>query len=473
MPIKFARQIRREQTLRELNGLEDELAAWFKHRTKQDLKHQYKTQLEAVDKLMKSALLSIKEKLLAMNLERLEGVIYNECRLFDLRILWLRRVWEFFKEKFDQRDDQRDDQRVAHVLQAADEVVWSCYRQVFVQLEQLPEIKMQPAPLPFIESNYSPEAFPSQKVPPGLQDTSLGESFLRDYLNALPLSVVRLPPICIHSPWWLVYLGHEMGHHVQYDLKLVYPFRDKIEAIVQAQDATPAESKNWYKWADEIFADIFSVYLMGQWAVRAMAELEMNIPEVMTKRRSSYPAPIVRLQLLADTATMLGLNGDEMLRGIDMTTLSAANAEIIRDLKFVPSIVTIASEKLPGLEMTLQELTDFRKEEFLPEESVAILAKALLDPENPPSVNSTLRDARLLTSALLAAWAKTLDSDDEVHSAEQREYLTKEAPKIIIRSGAEDTRAGEPLSETMDKQGRDLADLLLRADTQQLELLEG
>src|SRR3989442_9696170 len=123
--------------------------------------------------------------------------------------------------------------------------------------------------------------------------------------------------------------------------------------------------------------------------------------------------------------------------------------------------------------MTLQELTDFRKEEFLPEESVAILAKALLDPENPPCVNRTLRDARLLTSALLAAWAKTLDSDDEAHSAEQREYLTREAPKIIIRSGAEDTRAGEPLSETMDKQGRDLADLLLRADTQQLELLEG
>lgn len=87
---------------------------------------------------------------------------------------------------FDQRDGD-----LADTLRAADEIVWSCYRQVFDRAKQIaPQLTAGLAPLPFIEPRYSPSTFPADLVPAGLQ-SEIDKPFLREHLNRLPVPVVR------------------------------------------------------------------------------------------------------------------------------------------------------------------------------------------------------------------------------------------------------------------------------------------
>jgi hypothetical protein len=312
------------------------------------------------------------------------------------------------------------------------------------------------------EPYYSPEAFPSDLVPSSLKDTSLGGSFLRDYLNQLPVSVVRLPPASIQAPWWLVYLGHEIGHHVQHDLKLIKPFREQIEGIVDEQDGSEDDKRSWGNWSKEIFADIIAVHLMGPWSVRAMAELELNRPEVMLTRRDFYPSPVVRLKLLAECANKLGLNGDEMLQGLDPSALAVGHTEATHDLNLVSFIVQIVAGNLPGLDISWQNLTGFDKKLF---QQVEEWAEAFLDPKNLPPITRELYAARLMSSALLAAWSMTLE--EEQH--EQRAELARNALSIIAESRDETRRAAEEPVENSAEIGMELADMLLQAGPQQLQ----
>jgi hypothetical protein len=62
------------------------------------------------------------------------------------------------------------------------------------------KINRGPAPLPFLESRYSPEAYPAELVPPDLK-SEVEVTFLGEYLNRMPVPVVRLPPTCLKAPW--------------------------------------------------------------------------------------------------------------------------------------------------------------------------------------------------------------------------------------------------------------------------------
>ena len=231
---KLVNRIRREQTESELQRLRDEVHAWHERRTAQDEHHQYATQLHALKTLVDGALPGLKSGLDAVDLARAPGTVYDDCRRFELRLLCLRRVWLFYKEKFDQRDSPDEDLR--RTLQAADEVLWSCYRQPFLQAEvqQLP-LNQGPAPLPYFEPRYAPVAFPAREFGPGLLG-DVDSEFVTDLPRQLPVAVLALPAACVGAPWWLAYVAHEAGHHVQYDLaarfKLVTHFRDRLKAVV-------------------------------------------------------------------------------------------------------------------------------------------------------------------------------------------------------------------------------------------------
>lgn len=456
--MKFARQARKEQSQLEHSQLRCEVKAWLERRKHTDSKYQYRTQLKAIGTILTAALQQLEKALASLDLNQPEETVYAECRLFDLRTVWLRRVWEFFKEKFDQRDDPE----AGPLLQAADEVVWSCYWHIYLQLKERDDFKPRPVPLPFIEPYYSPEAFPSDLVPSSLKDTALGGSFLRDYLNQLPIAVVRLPPTSIQAPWWLIYLGHEIGHHVQYDLKLIKPFREQIERVVDEQDGSEDDKRYWGNWSKEIFADMIAVHLMGPWVVRATAELELNTPAVMLARRDFYPSPVVRLKLLAESANRLGFNGDEMLQGLDPSTLAAGHDEATYDLNLVSSIVQIIAGNLPGLDFSWQNLTGFDKKMF---QQVEEWAEAFLDPDNLPPITHELYAARLMSSALLAAWSMTLEEKQQ----EQRVELARNALSIIAESRDETRRAAEGPVENSAEIGMGLADMLLQASLQQLQ----
>src|SRR5262249_47297549 len=137
--------------------------------------------------------------------------IYSNCRSVDRRLLWIRRLWAYFQSKFDQRYDDR----LRGLLRAADDVVWSCYAQPFrtLGINNVPSL-----PLPFVASVYSPFAIPRDEPPQDLR-SDVDAGFLSQMLREMPIPVVGIPPNSVDEPWWLAYLAHEVGHHVQFDLQ--------------------------------------------------------------------------------------------------------------------------------------------------------------------------------------------------------------------------------------------------------------
>jgi hypothetical protein len=156
---KIQNEARKGQTAIELARLAEEIECWVEKRKKKDVNQYHQTQLEAIRKFLARSIDFLQASLNQINVNQPRAEIYEACQLFDLRVLWLWKVWRYFKDKFDQRDDES----LGPLLRAADEVVWSCYRQIFSRAEAFGlGIHQGVAPLPFVESEYSPESFPSE-----------------------------------------------------------------------------------------------------------------------------------------------------------------------------------------------------------------------------------------------------------------------------------------------------------------------
>jgi hypothetical protein len=366
MSSRGANRARRELTEAELTQLTGEFQAWLERRRNRDEQGQHATQLDAVEALMSTGADSLRKAVREIDLAQPTGDLFESCRLFDLRVLWLRRVWQFFREKFDQRDDAR----LQPVLKAADEVVWSCHQQLYRQAEAwAPQLKPGPAPLPYLEPFYAPEAFPAELVPPGLK-SEVDVGFLREHLNKLPIPVVRLHPGSVIAPWWLVYIGHEVGHHIQYgvlpEMGLVRGFRETAAETVLRHGGSDKDATRWDNWSVEVFADVFALLVLGPWFLWAMVELELQPTQSMFARRAAYPSPAVRLRLLATAATRLGLDGEAALRGLVPSSQEGPDGEVAIDLAAARQVVDAVLEVLPGLPTTLVDLCSFRTRDHQP-----------------------------------------------------------------------------------------------------------
>jgi hypothetical protein len=394
--VSISTGLRAEQTQLELRSLRRDISDWVDLRAAGDPAGQYHSQLEAIRSLLEAALGELEEKRRAVPLAD-PAQAYHEYRALDLRALWLRRVWLFFREKFDQRDDER----LGPVLRAADEIVWSCYSQPLARLK--PQgAAIGPVPLPYIEPRYSPEAFPAELVPPGLK-SEIDAAFLSAHLRELPVAVVRLPPSCVTSPWWLIYLGHEVGHHVS-----AQAFRrPRLLEILDRLSLAAEDGERWSRWLDELFADVFSVLTMGPWAVWAMVELELKRPAEMLSRRGAYPPPAVRLLLLAEAARRLGLTEPSMLRGVPLAAAVAGDKDASRDKEIGGRLIeALLAEPLQG--MTWGALFDFKAgapSPWSPGQDVGHWLGVLRaeDPIQVAPAKKTKRAARLIASGAVAA----------------------------------------------------------------------
>jgi hypothetical protein len=282
--------------------LKHELQAWREHRVRADTLGQHRSQLGAAFTLVDRVLDELRVPLAALT-----GVgmaVAEQCRVHDRRLAWVRRLWDFFRERFDQRDDPT----LAPLLRGADEVVWSCHRAPLTALAPIGMAPPGPPPLPYVEPGLTPEVFPHGLVP-GTLRRDVDAPFLRRALDQLPFAVVRVPATCVTAPWWLVHLGHEVGHVVDGEL-LGYPTR---AAIVEGLglDASAAE---WTHWSGETFADVYAVLMHGPWAVWALAAADMHDEAAMTARRDSYPPPAVRLLVMTHACRVLGATTDDLAR---------------------------------------------------------------------------------------------------------------------------------------------------------------
>lgn len=453
--------VRKQQTFVEFNRLKSEIAAWHMARVDADKLRQYQMQLEVLKKTLDDASDYLQTELTRLDVSQPAGEFYQQCRLFDLRVIWLRKLWNFYREKFDQRDDES----LKALLLAADEVVWSCFHQIFVG-----EQRSHPAPLPFVEASYSPESFPSELVPHDLKPSETG--FLQKLMARLPIPLVSLPQSCVRFPWQLVYVGHEIGHQIQYalldELRMVIGFQTRIGEIILNRTQDDDYAQTWSRWGREIFADVFSVVMMGDWAVRAMVGFEMQKPATMLARRSQYPSPVVRLCLLKKVAERLKLDGAATSLGsLDPASLAKDNQVAVYDLSFVDEIVEMGLDVLPGAGKKLTALADFRLEEFQPGGAVDKLKTDLKN--GVENVERKLRQPRLIACAALAAWDDAARLDDAARAAFRR-TLAEKTVDMIVKSRPEGDRNAEPGSagKTELLLGRELSELLLHADESDL-----
>lgn len=159
------KESRRIQAKIEIKRFLDTVEDWKKRRTKDDedsdYRGQHNSQIKAITEELNGAAKIIETEISDLDLKSLSlGEVYAKCTQTERRSVWLWRVFEFFRSKFDQRDDEK----LKPILQAADEVVWSCYKPFF----QNSGIKIEPAPLPFIGEDYSPSALRKDRMPGSL-----------------------------------------------------------------------------------------------------------------------------------------------------------------------------------------------------------------------------------------------------------------------------------------------------------------
>jgi hypothetical protein len=459
------KQARVDRSIDELNALARQLDAWVVRRESDGRRGQYKSQIHAIKLALDRPIAALRERLNAIDTARSESDVYEECRLFDQRIVWVQRIFAFFRERFDQRENDV----FKRVLFAADEIVWSCYREVVARCEALHiRTRSRPAPLPFIEHDISPEAFPADLVPPPLSK-DVDAPFFKEFLAALPVPVVRLPPFCVSAPWWLTYLGHEVGHHVQFDVLkggvLLIDIQTLLEREAAAGGGGEHDKEAWGNWAREIFADTFSILVMGPWAVDAITEIERAAPAVMQRRRPTYPSPAVRLKLMAALAARLKLPKPVSLDGAEAEPATPApGTREHLDAAIAERVAGALLEPLPSLGKPLAAIAGFQVRDFVgpPEPAVVTWRKRLKSAATAP-VDTSLRAARIAASAALAAFFEVSAIEDKTKREEARAHLTEQTLSLIASAAEPGERAeAETDTEGATKAGDVLAEALLR-----------
>lgn len=243
------------------------------------------------------------------------------------------------------------------VWRCADDVAYSCYEPTMLEARERYGFRPRPPPLPSLSYAPSPYMLPAGALPAQFE-RSLGPG-LDVFRATWPLPMVYLPVSCARAPWWMVMLGHEVGHQVAFDLGVVPGLALALAGAAKAAGADPSECERWSKWVHEVFADAYSVLTMGVPAIRALFELVHDMHAVMQRRYDTYPPAIIRLQLMLRFATALKLDlGGAVPVGFDVEAIAAGNYESRRDLGVVDSVVAVLCGPLPGLvpASTLPEL---------------------------------------------------------------------------------------------------------------------
>jgi hypothetical protein len=454
---------RREQTQKEVKRLTLEVSSWFERRKTFDTdpktnqyRGQYDSQLKAVINEVNGAVNIISAELNALVLPELTlGDVYAKCAQTDRRLVWLWRVFNFFREKFDQRDDPA----FGEILRAADEVVWSCYSPFFQN--QSTSAKREPPPLPYIATEYSPAAVRRDQTPGSLLKKGKDFDPLQKYLAQLPIPILQLPPSAITAAWTLVLIGHEVGHFIQplikQDPSYLGTFSTSIEHAVAQAGGNNKEQQRWKNWAPEVFADWYSVVCMGQWALWVMAQFEIQDASTMLVERGAYPSPVARLALLAEiTDWYLPGEGSKMLARLGVKPKEiAANHPEARDLVFVEEVAKAVVQPLPDNLGKLDDLLTFRKEEFEGKGEVEVRSTRLLE-GRPGDANKHLRKARLIAASSASAWSRIMQMENPDARQTGIEKLSR-ALKDIVACAPPGTRAAPARGATAQNPGDALA----------------
>jgi hypothetical protein len=448
------KNFRQAETLAELDRLRTELTEWLKQRRGADSRGQYATQLNVLEGEVCTAIQALRDWVLRAFGPLSTGDVFRQLAADDRRIIWIRDAWNYYRQKFDQREAAG----LQTVLRAADEVVWSCYKPFFNGGA------VPPAPLCCVDSSYVPSSIRPDQARHQLGRTSeIDTGVLAPFFQSLPIPVLRLPPGVASSPWLLSLIGHETGHFIQ----RLFPdvsnwLSDQIENAAARCGGTDADKAAWRNYAEEIFADLYFVLAVGPWAIWALAPWSVGPDATMVTRERYYPAPLVRLRLMARTAEALGLVGAEALRSELVGPLNDAiqSDETRLDLRIAEQVGSLICSPLRDGHRSLADRITFRASDFA-NDAIVDRWSAALSGGPPRADDHDLRTARLVCAAALKS---SHDAAAIEESGEQEERLAKlrdETPKRIAACFETSRRAAPQVAAP--SRGSDLARLVLDA----------
>ena len=252
-------------------ALRDEVMSWVDRRRREEAFRRFGHHLDTIAIVFPRMLDGILSALDRASLLGSSGNVYERCRELDDSLVVVRRAYEWYATKYDQRLDRR----LADGLRAADEIVRSCWHSAFELRGKAPPA----GPLSYFDARFDSYATSRRAVP--LQIKAPVDAPFDDLVDALPIPVTALPLWAAAESWWLVLAAHETGHHVQADLGL------------DSRRPVRFFAPDWAGWSREVFADAFSVLMVGAAAIAPVKELEHGDAEAddgRTGARRPLPA---------------------------------------------------------------------------------------------------------------------------------------------------------------------------------------
>ena len=410
---------------------------WFEHRREEDPLRQYWTQLGTLAQVLSPSLERVQAEVDAIHPDAGTGWVHAECRRNDRRLHLLDRYWSYFSSKWDQRDDDA----VKATLFAADEVVWSCWATPFRTAAE----PIASAPLPYLEPFYSPRAI-QRSSPPA--DVQRADPLLRSALKTLPLPLVGLPPVVHSRPWWLASLAHEIGHHIEHDL-LSGALYGTLPATIE--DAVPedADPRRWRGWHEEIFADTWSVLLLGPAAAAATCELLRSSDVLMLAEDDAYPSTAVRQSLMSDVLSAAGCPGpavpDYRPDSLDGFELDDAEQDLrstaLERRLLAPRVAGALILLSPSGSSPLPKLAGWDARRYAEDGEVAYWRKQLLAAGGDPLPETDPHTARTALAGGVAAWEAISEIDDDTQRGEDRHRLEERMHRLLPLCRPEGKRA--------------------------------
>ena len=253
--------------------------------------------------------------------------------------------------------------------------------------------------------------------------------------------------------------------------------QEGIEAALNKKSSEDLERgkdvQAWSGWGKEIFADMFSIMMMGPWALWAIVEAELSTPDEMVERKDAYPSPVVRLGLMSMAANKLfsasdgkdGIVGAKALHGFSLEAVAAGSAVAQKDMKAAEDVLEFALGPMRDNLGELRNLCRVDKSAYLSDagqpSKIEKWSQKLRTKD--PAINARYPEtARHLACASLGAWANIISVDDEGQREAERELLAANTTYMMVENAPAGTRAVQE-TEDVSQKGKDLARLLLRA----------
>ena len=285
------------------------------------------------------------------------------------------------------------------------------------------------------------------------------------WLLKLPIPVVSLPASCVDEPWRLVFLGHEIGHHVLVDLVADSELHLRFNELL-AEAAGDANS-HWKEWGCEVFADVWGLLTLGPWSIWALASVEMDDKAGMLRAKmgkAKYPPPVVRLGLLEHLAKLLGVPIADRLRpdyGIDMQALATGppviDARTGRDLRKeaadelarAPAVARAILETDLGESVgMLKSLADWSSSQggFQPGGAVDIWSSDWSGGAPQPSLPVKSWTVPQVAASAVGAWADAVMDDGSALDEFRKGLAERYSETIVAARGWRAGRADHPRS---------------------------